>query len=545
MIFFLILWSFHALLLDAAIHQSSDIGQNATVSYDMTVAGGESECCTLLAVGNITLVDTILVYLPESTLYSDARDMLFIIKNSGTDGMAPVCVQYGGWNYNADGCVSGGVWPISWDSGDASTYIATADLTSFGMSGSDWEICVGNGYIDPRETGTPSYQGSLSFTSSLITSGLPPSISPTSLPSAQPSISGEPSIIPVSPPTAEPSRSFRPSHSPSNLPSSAPTVTIMPTASPFEVTADCDDIVKVDFNLELAGSQKSCFSFPASERLEMVQISLQFSGATGDEEASDLLLIIINASRTGGIQIGGFNSYADGIDFVGRWPASWEDNGSGLYTATVNVSQYNIMGAGYYEMCIANGYLYADTVQYSGNVGLPMLQYRCDISPPTPAPSSVPTSPTAIPTSPTAVPTSPTPSPTATFSTISSNTTVGHTSAVYFDAHLAGDQYLCMDLYSSGALQNVSLLSYFSSANPDAQASDLEVTVVSPIADSCVVLGGHVTSQVCPAPVSRYEWSARLDSSSSGSYVDDVDVESSSLVGEGLWQVSIWCPLCL
>jgi hypothetical protein len=536
-----LVWSLFIAFSSATIHQSSDIGENATVSYDMIVAGGESECSSLLALGNITLVNTVLVFLPESTLYSDARDMFFTIRNSGTGDIGPSCVQYGGWNYNEPGCVSGGVWPASWDSGDASTYLATADLTSFGMYGSDWEVCVGNGYIDARETGAPSYQGSLSFTSSLVTSGLPPSMSPTSIPSPQPSVSFQPSGVPTFIPSAQPIRSHRPSYEPSNAPSSVPSVSFMPTANPFDVTSDCDEIMHVDFALELAGSQKSCVSFPASERLEMVQVSLQFSGATGDEEASDMLLIIINASRTGGIQIGGFNSYAEGIDFAGRWPVTWQDSDSGLYTATVNVSQFNIEGAGYYEMCIGNGYLYADSVQYSGTVDLPLLKYRCDISPPTPVPSSIPTvSPTQAPTAfPTTAPTSssPTNAPTTTYADLSSNSTVGHVSTVYFDAHLSGNQYLCLEVYSSGALSNVSLLSYFSSSNPAAQASDLEVTVTAPTADRCIVVGGHVTSLVCPAPVASYEWSSSLDSSQSGDYAADVLVESSSLLGDGAWQV--------
>ena len=480
---------------------------------------------------------------------------MFILVRNGS-----LCVQYGGWNYEENECKQGGRWPNNWESSEAAVYNATADLTAFGLSGYDWEICVGNGYIDARERDTPSYEGSLDFTSSLLTTGLPPSMAPSGIPSAAPSISPAPTAKPMFSPSAAPTVSLPPTSAPSNIPTSLPTVTHMPTINSFIVTSDCNEIVDMNFDTELAGTQKSCSEFPASNGLTAVKITLDFSGATGDEYASDFLLIIINASKTGGIQIGGFNSYLDGLQYVGQWPSSWSTSDSGQYSAIVNVSDFNIAGEGYYTICIANGYANGDEVSYSGNVELPELIYRCDLDRPTRTPSGEPTSapialPTAIPTvpptafptvlptvSPTAMPTAsptglPTLTPTIATAEISSNSTLGSLSSISFDAHLSGDQYICVDIYASGALVNVSFVTYFSSSNANAQASDMLLTIVAPVADRCIVVGGHVTSLVCPTPVLSYSWSSALDSSESGDYMDEVSVLTSALGGDGFWEV--------
>lgn len=537
---------------NARIYQSSTTGENGMVDYSMSVKGGQSECCVLLASGNLTVINTVLNFDAGNTTYSDARDMFIIVRQS-VPGDGPNCIQYGGWNYEEPDCASGGLWPDSWESSNSTTYEATADFSAYGLSGSEWEVCVGNGYIDQRESAAPSYEGNLDFTSSLITTGLPPTFTPTTPPSMAPSLSHVP--------TGSPSFSQSPSSQPTLVPSAVPSLSIAPTASAFDIVSNCGEVVDIDFSTSLSGAEKVCSNFPASEKLEFVRISMQFSGASDDEFASDMLLIIVNTSGTSGIQIGGYNSYVDGLSYVDSWPVGWDTSTSGVYSATVNVSEYNIAGEGYYKICIANGYANADTVQYTGNVDLPELVYRCDLPPPDPLPSSAPTemptvnpsfaptvSPTASPTfSPTASPTfspsaSPTLSPTFAQTDLSSNSTLGKTSSVSFDAHVSGDQYLCEEIFSTGQIYNVSLSTYFSSSTPEVQASDFMLTVVTPTTDRCIVIGGGVTSLVCPDPVRTYSWANSLDSTESGDYADVVDVSASLLAGDGAWEVQICDP---
>ena len=541
----------------ARIYQSSEVGENATVAYQMEVNSGQSQCGPLIATGTVTVINTVLVFNPGmnspvkvfflfngifllgNTSFSDALDMFILVRNASR------CVQYGGWNYEEGGCELGGQWPASWDSSEASTYTATADLSVYQLSGSTWDICVGNGYVDAREGYSPSYEGSLDFTSSLITTGFPPSMIPSSAPSSTPSLSAQPTHKPIHSPSALPTTSFAPSPSPSNTPSALPTISFMPTLNPFQVVSDCNETVDMTFSTQLAGTERSCSEFPASGTLDMVNMSLQFSGSTSDEYASDLLLIIANTSLTGGIQIGGFNSYVSGLQYVGQWPQSWVSSNNGLYTASVNVTAFNIAGEGFYTICLANGYAGADAVSYVGRVQLVQLDYRCDVQPTTEMPSLSPTS--ATPTSQPSVPptisptTIPTQTPTVATAELSANSTLTSTASIAFDAHLNGDQYLCVDVYATGAIVNVSLVTYFSSSNANGFASDLLVSIVAPVSGQCLVVGGRVTSLVCPSPVEEFSWSSALDSPQAGDYADEVAVQSSGLLGDGMWQVDTKC----
>ena len=379
-------------MISEAAYSSIFLGQSLS---------GEYECCPLLATGTITNIYTELNFNGgNKTTSTFAADMLLLVQEYDETGENITdCFQYGGWNVNVEGCGVVNKWPETWNSHTAGYYNATALASRANFSATSWKICIGNGYTTSYSA---TYKGHLDFSTSLNTTALPPTSQPTGPPSPAPSISPAPTAKPFSSPTAIPSSTHLPTPSPTHVPSHLPTVTAMPTVEPWTITATCGQTMQLAFDTSLAGRQMMCIDFPASGVLDIVNISLFFEGSTTGEWPYDMALIV-KYIESSGIQIGGFNYYIPEIDYVGPWPFSWRSSESGLYTATENVTAYEVDGEGYYGICIANAWSYAKTVSYRGQVLLDGLVYRCDISP---VPSSQPSyRPTAAPTlSPTALP---------------------------------------------------------------------------------------------------------------------------------------------
>jgi hypothetical protein len=367
---------------------------------------GEYQCAPLLADGSMADIFVVLNYQGgNKTTSTFAADMLLAVQRM-ENGVTVECFQYGGWNvkYETD-CGILSKWPNSWNHHDSGLYTATADTARANFTGTEWQVCIGNGYTTTYVVG---YEGTLDFTSSLITTGIPPTGTPTGPPSPSPTISPAPTQKPISQPTSTPSSSFPPSPAPTHVPSSMPTITSMPTSDPWTITSACGETMQMDFDVSLSGKQLVCADFPASDTLDIVNISMQFSGSSSGEWPYDMALVV-KYIESSGIQIGGFNYYIPDISYVGPWPTDWRTTKSGSYTAEENVTEYGVSGDGYYGICIVNAWSYAKRVNYKGRVIMQGLNYNCDI---TPNPSSVPTSsppsltPTLAPTfSPTATPT--------------------------------------------------------------------------------------------------------------------------------------------
>ncbi len=259
---------------------------------------------------------------------------------------------------------------------------------------------------------------------------------------------------------------------------------------------------------------------------------------------------------------------------------------TGQYAAIVDVNEYNLGGSGnssvyqvllllllsyyyfyystilllyyyyyyYYhtilllQVCLFNGWFYADTEYYAGSATLTGLVHDCSLPPPTAPPTDSTTQPTHSPTSEPTV----TPDPVHIDSSIGEDTTVG------FDVVLLPGEGDDVDAASEGVLNVVSVDVYFTAptdTSSEAMVSDM-VVLVYEISDSsttdstdsstgiCVQIGGASTytlgdtyTSTCTA-IQTYNWPTNFHTDVSGQYTADVDVSSSNLHGNGMWRVS-------
>ena len=64
------LWFVCITFCAAEIYQSSEVGENATMKFQMEESGGQSQCGPLIASGDVTTINTVLVFDPGKTNYS-------------------------------------------------------------------------------------------------------------------------------------------------------------------------------------------------------------------------------------------------------------------------------------------------------------------------------------------------------------------------------------------------------------------------------------------------------------------------------------------
>jgi hypothetical protein len=538
-------------ICDSRIYQCSEAGENGMMNFTSHLQGGQRECNVLYANGTIDLIATILQFNGDSVYSSSPSDMYIVVTNSETGQ----CLQYGGYNapYSSK-CSIAGSWPSSWDSHKSGTYNAVANITSWKYSGAMWSICIGNGYIqEPYPDPDPVYySGTLNFTS-LVTTSLPPSLSPTGIPSAQPSISSTPTLQPVVPTTPAPSVSLVPTAQPSRHPTPVPSVSYSPTAIPFVVTTECidhtvDPIINISFDASLSGKQKVCAGFSGVGLLRFVNISLFFSGSSTKEYPYDMLLSLAyigqNISQSTSVQIGGWDVFLPNTNNAGRWPASWKSSADGWYYASVDVARYLVQGSGEYEICMVNAWQHAKEVSYKGFMMLPDLRLPgCTVSP-TIAPTVTPTlASTQTPTqsTPPQMTSFPTSSPTARH--IEQASSVGQAVKVKFDLNIKPFECVCVLVPGYGLLGNLSTSVSFSSTNSDMLPSDLLVVVSAPDEAACLEVGGRSGDGVnatvcgCGAPLGTYLWSPSMNSDAA-LHNNTVDVSGAQMEGSsGNWQV--------
>lgn len=383
------------------IYQSSSPDQIAIINFTSYLKGGEYECNTLLAKTTLTIVITTITFNGNKVYSSFPYDMFLLINDE-----RGVCLQYGGYNENVEGCLFVNEWPSTWKSHNPGTYYAIANFSSYNLQGTTWEVCIGNGYIQ-EPTPDPDdvyYNGQFNFTSSLITTSYVPSNQPTGIPTSIPSISFQPTDTPITPTTPAPSISIKPTFTPTLRPTTTPSISMMPTTEPFILESTCntfqDSLLTINFDTALSGKEKVCSDFFSFGYLKYVNITLQFSGSKTKEYPYDMLLEIYLIDIQKGLQIGGFDQQLPDITYVSKWPDSWKSTKDGTYKAIINVTSYGLNGTGNYQICMMNGWKFGKKVSYSGLLLLPSLYIDCPSWPPTFTPTFLPTffsnSPTII-----------------------------------------------------------------------------------------------------------------------------------------------------
>ena len=158
-----------------------------------------------------------------------------------------------------------------------------------------------------------------------------------------------------------------------------------PTACNYDTDASIDDgscIFQEPCSCQLTGNQSASLSGnetgePLTQSatslapLTTITIELDFdnAGSSGSWPA-DLAMAITPPSGEC-ISFGGYNGSPDGCPSIGNyqvvWPAGWQTQAAGLYTATVDISEANLSGSGDWSVTLYNGYGASSEVNYVVN----------------------------------------------------------------------------------------------------------------------------------------------------------------------------------
>ena len=154
------------------------------------------------------------------------------------------------------GCPNLGEWPSTWGATSATgEYTAPADFSSANLAGSNWEMCVGNGW---KEDSAPVLYDGFAQVNNLI-------------------------------------------------------VTNNAVSNVIEQTAKPGDIATVDFELSVAGAQERCVSFHANGQLKGFNVSLDFQSQGSEQSWPRDMFILMRLldPQTGAIvechQYGGYD----------------------------------------------------------------------------------------------------------------------------------------------------------------------------------------------------------------------------------------------
>jgi hypothetical protein len=429
-----------------------------------------------------------------------ASDMFFVVQelNASTGEPLGVCLQYGGWNYIYPNCVKVDSWPVTWNKHLPGWYNYTADLSTWGLSGSAWEVCVGNGF---NEALTESYHGFLYFTESIITTAIPPSSAPTSIPSSVPTISFQPTSLPSSLPSAVPTEWVPPTTVPTGTPSISPA----PTSSRWTVASECFAPLRLHFDLSLAGGEYLCMTTPATGAVNSINISLYFSGSNGMEQAYDMAFAVKDPSGVA-VQAGGFNYYLPNISYAGPWPFEWHTSTEGWYAANISTSMFGVEGEGEYTACLVNAWVEAGTVSYEGTVLIDGLVYDCD--PPSPAPTPLPS--------------------------WSSEGECSENVVLDYDLHLEGFETSCTTLEAAGFIQDLDIALTFSGSVNGEWPADMSLSVK--FEDGMGFRIGGFNDED-PDLVYLGSWPPTWRNSSDGTYVAFMNISEALIIDSGEVQV--------
>lgn len=427
--------------------------------------------------------------------------MFILVQQLDQNNSIVQCFQYGGYDYEESGCGKAGIWPSEWGT-TLGTYIYTINVTKTKFAGEKWTICVGNGWTSA--SGEVSYSGYLDFSPTLLTYDIPPSPSPTFIPTRSPTQTS----IPTSP-----------TFSPTLIPSSSPTTTFSPTSTPILLSNTCNEQLQVEFNTKLKGGQSICIDFGADGAFNSFSLILNFSGSVDGEKASDFGIILYSTHYHQGVQYGGYNYYFDNIKFIESWPESWNSRLDGTYTIDEIVSinpTFDINGD-YYRFCIFNGWTLAQEVKYVGNIQLgDSMTLNCNVIPPDLTPTQTPTPQPTL-----------TLAPTSLISrgiySISNDPT--EPIIFNFDVNLTSSSTICSPItLATGQLLNISTQLQFTSNNDFSWASDMLVTIK--VKNNCLNVGGAELESppICESPILVYEWPKSFQTNKDGEYISVIQL---------------------
>lgn len=446
------------------------------MTYSAGLYGGQLECGVLNANGHLDGFNVSLTFTSDGDTEAWANDMFLLIKNNYTYPNSNfICYQYGGYDYNAQGCAIVGEWPTSWENQESVTGYADmtdAELTITGTAAGAWEICIGNGWREcPVEVG---YTGTVTVYD-LDTFADPPE--PANQPTFQPT---------EHMPTLYPTRN-----------TAAPTPTdqnsAAPTAEDVIVEERCGLDAIVQFDVDLIGKAYAKDYFPGDGALTSINVSMWFGGAAYNtaEWASDMLLVVKMLDNSSCIVVGGFDYNIPNCDFLGYWPSEWETSEPGTYTHVIDLSEDNhgLAGNNSYAVSIANGYIYGENpVYYDGDITLVGIKYDCYFPP-------------------------------ATY--ILQESGVGQPAKLIFEGQFAGTEQVCTKIHTSTAesLNNIVMnpLTFNANGYPGTWASDMFVTVTS-LSDGsteevCIQYGGYDYHALDCSQSSNWHWPSAWEES--------------------------------
>ena len=409
--------------------------------------------------------------------------MYIVMTTMNLTSLEKICSWYGGYNNVVDNCQK--IGPISLIS-STDVYKLRIETATFAFPGKrQWTICVGNGWMGSVEP-VMYYGNILLMTNSIVSAG-------------------EDLNMPTHSPTPKPSVSYSPTRAPTRAPTPSPSVSVQPTQSPtFQVaSSECGSPLSVDMSLSLRGYEQRCLTVQAEGSLHTAAVTMAFTRHTGGlQTPSDAGLIVFNTGNSRGVQIGGYSYVDDSVaGNRAKWPSDWGSlASSSSNAASVNISSYGVSSsAGYYRVCMVNGYKQAGSVRYSGSIALSGLNVACTVPFSTPSrqpslqPSQTPMTVTLI------------------------EDFKGRVMLSFKATNWRGGQRVCHQFPTSGKLTGVRLDMAFAGDRAAASwASDLLVSMTD--SQSCLEIGGRSVDPQFLTCASYAVWPSYMDNSASGQY---------------------------
>ena len=459
----------------------------------MMISGGEEECTSFYADGSVVEIEVNMVFNSMTEMLASPADMIFTMTTTNMTSLTRECMWYGGYNGVTSDCLKIGSINLksAADPELNNTYKFIIDTQPYNIYGKlQWTICVGNGWVGSME---PVRYNGIIFVryNALVSPGADLNM-PTVAPTPLPTVSSPPTKLPTRAPT-------RALTSPTSQPTPSPYFRVASSA--------CGAAVTLDMDLTLRGYEQMCVSIAASGALNTATVNMTFRcNAAGMETPSDAGLLLYNTGSGRGVQIGGYGYVDDAV--AGNqtsWPKSWSSlSGSSSNIASVDVSSFGVGArAGYYRVCVVNGYKQAGAVRYSGSIALPGLQVDCTV------PSPIPTrQPTLFPTQ-----------TEMQFSIIDEDK---DRVLIAFQApHLKGGERGCVSVATSGKLAGAKLDMMLGEVAVTSWASDLLVSMRD--SQSCLDIGGRSVDGQFLTCAAYALWPPSMDSSVSGQYIAIVD----------------------
>jgi hypothetical protein len=146
----------------------------------------------------------------------------------------------------------------------------------------------------------------------------------------------------------------------------------------YDVPCACNTLWSVA-TAPLSGSSFETFTLEAGSQgsLGIVDIEMTTVGGNASTWAVDLLMAIVDPNGNG-VEWGGYDILSYGLGFATgpSWPAEWDTTASlsPVWTASIDLSPYNLQGGGTWTLYLLNGYLSASAdVQFNVDLSIENL----------------------------------------------------------------------------------------------------------------------------------------------------------------------------